>query len=416
MARDVRMRGFRERAPVAAAQAWIDALAIPARPEEVPGAAAAGRRLAETLVAPADLPPFARAAMDGWALRAAATYGAGPADPVAFGVVGVARAGHPFAGVVGAGEAVRIMTGAALPDGADAVLPAEEGREENGRLEALATLSPGRHVGAAGEDLRQGEVALAAGRWLRPQDVGLAAALGRERLCVQALPRIAVLVTGDELCAPGSRPGPGGILDANGPMLEALLRHDGAGPVVRRRVPDRRAALAEALATTPGDVVLVSGGSSVGEEDHAPGLVAEQGELVFHGLALRPAAPAGLGMAGGRPVFLLPGHPVSCLCAYDLLAGRWVRRWARGDPAWPYAAVQVRAARKMSSALGRLDYLRVRLTPAGAEPLMSRGAAILSSTTRADAFVLIPPESEGHAPGEAVTAYCYDPCAGGRSP
>ncbi len=420
MFRDVRMRGFRERAPVRQAQAWIDALTLPqtglgARVESVNLADAAGRLLACDLHASRDVPAFDRSAMDGWALRAEATFGAGRDDPIAFEVIGTARAGRPFPGPLGPQQAVRIMTGAPLPAGADAVLPAEEGREQQGRLEAYQALAPQRHVSRVGEDVRRGTRVLAAGRRLRPQDVGLAAALGATQLSVRTRPSVSVLITGDEILPLGAVDREACIPDANGPMLRALLQRDGATVAQWRYVPDGREALRNALKDAPGDILLISGGSSVGEEDHAPGLVAELGTLAFHGLALRPASPAGMGQIEGRPVFLQPGHPVSCLCAYDLLAGRLVRRLATGRPQWSYPEVRAQLTRKLSSPLGRMDYARVCFVAAGIEPLMSRGASILSSATQADGFVLVPPESEGYAAGETVTAYAYDPDAAARS-
>jgi molybdopterin molybdotransferase len=190
-------------------------------------------------------------------------------------------------------------------------------------------------------------------------------------------------------------------------MLRGLVHRDGGRVVQVRRIPDDRDALRRALAGAPGDVVLVSGGSSVGEEDHAPGLLAESGTLAFHGVLLRPAAPTGAGTFEGRPVFLLPGNPVSCLSAYDLLAGRLVRRLAGRAPDLPYRRVRAPLCRKISSVLGRVDYVRVRVGPEGVDPVMSRGASILTSTTIADGFVLVGRELEGYPEGAVVEVYLY---------
>ncbi len=405
---DVRMRGFRDRAPVEAFQEWVDRLEAVLPCEEVGLEAASGRVLAEDLVSDVDVPAFARAAMDGWAVRGEDTFGASETDPLTLAVVGIALPGRGHPGRLGRGEVVRIMTGAPVPDGADAVLPAEEGAEEDGSLAVRGSVPPRRHVGAAGEDVRAGTRLLSAGRRLRPQDVGLAASVGRGRLAVRARPRVAVLATGDELLAPGEAPRGERIVDSNSPMLRALVERDGGVVAGSRRLGDARDALAKALHEADADLVLVSGGSSVGQEDHAPRILAEDGELAFHGMALRPASPAGGGRLGGRPVFLLPGNPVSCLCAYDLFAGRLVRRLAGRPPDLPYRVVRVRLARRITSALGREDYVRVLLGENGAEPVMSRGASILSSTTRADGFVLVPRDLEGHAEGRDVDVYRYE--------
>jgi len=197
-------------------------------------------------------------------------------------------------------------------------------------------------------------------------------------------------------------------VDSNSVMLAALVRRDGGVPTVAPIVPDRRGAVRTALEQPRTDVILISGGSSVGQEDHAPRVLAELGELPVHGVALRPASPAGVGFLNGRPVFLLPGNPVSCLCAYDLFAGRSIRRLGGRAPELPYATVTLPLARKLASAVGRVDYVRVQIKDGKVEPLATSGAAILSSTTRADGFVLVPRDSEGAAAGDPVQIYLYD--------
>jgi molybdopterin molybdotransferase len=166
--------------------------------------------------------------------------------------------------------------------------------------------------------------------------------------------------------------------------------------------------IAEALAARGADIVLVSGGSSVGAEDHAPRLLAELGELALHGIAMRPSSPAGMGRIGETLVFLLPGNPVSCLCAYDFFAGRAIRRIGGRPTDWPYPQARAIVARKIVSQVGRVDYVRVKLGQAGVEPLALSGASMLSSTTRADGFVVAPAESEGFGPGTEVTVHLYE--------
>ncbi|MEZ6009783.1 MAG: molybdopterin molybdotransferase MoeA [Planctomycetota bacterium] len=403
---DVRMRGFRERADVAAVQAWLGEHPVPHGVEVVPLGAASGRRLAAPLVADRPVPGFERAAMDGWAVAGAATFGASPGDPRPFDVIGMARPGHPFEGRVGPGQAVRIMTGAPLPDGADAVLRAEDGDEQQGRLQAHAPTTPRRHVGGVGEDIQPGDHVVPTDRPLRPQDLGVAASLGHDVLAVLRRPRVALCVTGDEVLPVGRMPEGAYIVDANGPMLAALVARDGGEVVDHAYVPDDPQQLTEALRADV-DLLLVTGGSSVGTEDHAPRLLAEHGNLVFHGMAMRPAAPTGLGTLGRVLVALLPGNPVSCLAAYDLLLARWLRRSAALPGPWPYRAEEGVLRERIASALGRLDYVRVRIEGEEVEPLATRGASLLSTTTRADGFVLVPPASEGHAAGTPVTVWRY---------
>jgi molybdopterin molybdotransferase len=405
---DVRMRGFRDRAEVADVIALLTSRVQPLSAEHVDLHAAAGRVLAGDVIAEVAVPPFDRAAMDGFALRGAETFGAGPYNPLEFEVVGLSLPGRPSVGVVQPGQAVRIMTGAPLPHGADAVLQAEDAEEKDNRLRVSDAVPPARNVGRRGEDIEPGTVVLRASRMLRPQDVALLASIGVSPVSVIRRPRVDIAVTGDELLPCGAKPEGHRIVDSNSVMLEALVRRDGGEPRVLPSVPDRRDAVQAALTGSSADVLLVSGGSSVGQEDHAPHVLAEVGELAVHGVALRPASPTGLGFLHGRPVFLLPGNPVSCLCAYDLFAGLAVRRLGGRSSELPYRTRELPLARKLVSAVGRVDYVRVQVIEGQVEPLATSGASILSSTTRADGFVLTARDSEGHGPGDIVRVYYYD--------
>ncbi|MDH3593152.1 MAG: molybdopterin molybdotransferase MoeA, partial [Planctomycetota bacterium] len=249
----------------------------------------------------------------------------------------------------------------------------------------------------------------AAGRRLRPQDLGVLSSLGRPRVPVMCRPAVALIVTGNELLPAGSAPRGFQVVDANTPMLHALVDRDGGrlltGPIVRDDEGLVREALEVAVART--DCVLVTGGSSVGKEDHAPALMRELGELPVHGIAMRPSSPAGIGFVGDTPVFLLPGNPVSCLCAYDFFAGRAVRRLAGRHPGWPHTVVRMPLRKKIASVLGRTDYVRVRIEDDHVLPLAVSGAAILSSTTRAHGFVVVPAQREGYAEETPVDVRLY---------
>jgi molybdopterin molybdotransferase len=410
--RDVRMRGFQDRTEVAAVVALLEGRLRALHAEEVDLHQAAGRVLAADVVAAVAVPPFDRSAMDGYALRGQESFGADPYNPLEFDVVGLSLPGRPFDGTVGPGQAVRIMTGAPLPDGADAVLPAEETEEVTGeagaRVRITDAVPPGRHVGRRGEDIEPGAVVLRAGRVLRPQDVGVLASIGACPVSVVRRPTVAVLVTGDELLPCGSRPEGFRIVDSNSVMLAALIHRDGGLASIGPLVPDRREAVRAALLSAEADVILVSGGSSVGQEDHAPQVLAELGELSVHGVALRPASPTGVGFLSDRPVFLLPGNPVSCLCAYDLFAGPAIRRLGDRSMELPHRTAMLPLARKIASAVGRVDYVRVVIRDGQVEPVATSGASILSSTTRADGFVLVPRDSEGFPAGETVQVFLYD--------
>jgi molybdopterin molybdotransferase len=274
-------------------------------------------------------------------------------------------------------------------------------------LVAIGEVTPGKHVGLVGEDVVAGATLLDTGRRLRPQDLGVLSSIGVAQIDVVRRPSVRLVITGSELLAAGSAPRDYCIADANGPMLSALVARDGGVVDFPGIVPDNVGAITAAL-TAPADVTIVSGGSSVGAEDFVPTLLAEQGELAIHGIAMRPSSPTGMGRIDNKLVFLLPGNPVSCLCAYDFFAGRAIRRLGGLPAEWPYRPTAAKLARKLTSVIGRLDYARVQLIEHQVEPLAIGGASILTSTTRADGFVVIPGDSEGYPAGHEVTVWLYD--------
>jgi len=407
---DVRMRGFARRQTVEAALAWLDAHVPPPHAERVPLMMASGRVLATAIVGDVDVPAFDRATMDGYAVVAEATEGATSYNRLPLAVIGDSLPGQPFQGSVAVGQAVRIMTGAPVPLGCDAVLPAEwveDARSTGDRhISALAAVAPGKHIGRRGEDIVQGTTLLQPGRVLRPQDLGVLSSIGVGEVPVWRRPRVRLVITGNELLPSGSRPHGYHIADANGPMLSALVTRDGGLVDFPGLVADERDAIVDAL-HADAQVIIVSGGSSVGTEDLAPTLLAQHGELAIHGIAMRPSSPTGLGRLGDRLVFLLPGNPVSCLCAYDFFAGRTIRALGGRRKAWPYHSIHARLARKISSPIGRLDYARVQIVDEAVEPLSVGGASVLTSTTRADGFVIVPADSEGFASGAEVEVWLY---------
>jgi molybdopterin molybdotransferase len=302
------------------------------------------------------------------------------------------------------------MTGAPIPAGCDSVLPAEFVEAEPGsstRVMAVAVVSPGKNVGRRGEDIVRGATLFEAGRVLRPQDLGVMSSIGHGTVNVIRKPRVRLVITGNELLPAGSMPRDFQITDANGPMLTALAERDGGIVDFPGLVPDEPGAILDALRASA-DVVVVSGGSSVGIEDHAPMLLSEHGVLAVHGVAMRPSSPAGFGTLGGALVFLLPGNPVSALCAYDFFAGRAIRALGGRPTAWPYRSTRGILVRKISSPIGRLDYARVRVDNGRVEPLSVSGASVLSSTTRADGFVIVDDDSEGFPAGADVVVWLYE--------
>lgn len=409
----MRMRGFAQRHTVQSALEWldsqIDAQLDPLPAETVPLRSAAGRLLANSIVSDVDVPGFDRATMDGYAVAADSTDGAAPYSRLPLTVIGDSMPGRLFEGSMLPGQAVRVMTGAPMPTGADAVLPAEWVDAEDVNESTISALTPvprGKNVGKRGEDIVRGATVLESGRALRPQDLGLLSSIGHAEVRVIRRPRVRLAVTGNELLPAGTRPHDFHIADANGPMLTALIERDGGIADFCGPLRDDPNAILEAL-HADADIVIVSGGSSVGVEDLAPMLVAEHGELAVHGIAMRPSSPTGLGRIGHRIVILLPGNPVSCLCAYDFFGGRAVRALGGRTKTWPYRSIRAKLKRKINSQIGRLDYARVKVENGSVEPLSIGGASVLSSATRADGFVIVGDDSEGFAAGTEVEVWLY---------
>ncbi len=402
------MRGFADRADVEEVQRFLRAHTRPLASETVDILSCVGRVLAKDVRAEFDVPGFARSAMDGYAVRGEDTFGASAYDPIALEVRGEALPGKSFEGRVERGTAVRVMTGAPLPDGADAVVMAEVCEERGGVVEISEAVAPRKNVGAIGEDIRADELVLRESRRLRAQDAGLLASIGvRAPECVRR-PRVQLVVTGDELLPAGSRPEGPRIIDSNSVVLRALIARDGGELLPFEILPDRPELIRAALRDAQADAVIVSGGSSVGTEDHAPRLVAELGSLDFHGISMRPSSPTGIGRIDDHLVFLLPGNPVSCLCAYEFFAGPSLRALGGRSRAWPHRRATLPLARKLSSAVGRTDYVRVALEGGTVVPIATSGASILSSTVTADGFVVVPRELEGMAEGARVEVLLYD--------
>jgi molybdopterin molybdotransferase len=405
---DVRMRGFAKRVDVEVVDAFLADHAARLPGVSVPLLETAGRVLAEKIVSEVDVPGFARSAMDGYAVRGEETFGASTYDSIQLSVVGLSLPGAPYSSPLQSGEAVRIMTGAPIPDAADAVVRAEVCEEADGVVSISEAVAPKKNVGAIGEDIRKGESILNVGRRLRPQDVGLLSSIGRGTLSCVREPCIRLVVTGDELLPAGSMPSGSRIVDSNSVVLRGLIARDGGQTLPFEILPDIPAKIREAMADDQADVVIVSGGTSVGQEDHAPRLLAELGDLDFHGISMRPSSPTGVGRIGGRLVFLLPGNPVSCLAAYEFFAGPTIRALGGRSRRWPHRRALVPLARKIVSEVGRTDYVRVAIEGGRAIPLATSGASILSSTVRAAGAVIVPRELEGVAEGQSVEILFYD--------
>jgi len=357
-----------------------------------------GRRLAEDIAAAHDVPSFPNSAMDGFAVQA------GEAGRT-LALAGESRAGRPFAGAVGPGQAVRISTGAALPEGADGVLPVELSDEdrEHRTVTLREAVERGRNVRAPGDDLHGGEVVLRAGTLLGPAELGVAVAAGRAHLRCHIAPTVAVLTTGDELVAPGEPLRPGQLHDSNSVTLGALVRRAGGRVVVVHGIADRadatRAAIAQALAAA--HVVVMSGGVSVGPHDHVKDALAHLGvRQVFWRVALRPGKPTWFGTYDGRLVFGLPGNPVSSMVTFLLFARPALVAMQGGDPSLRRG--RARLGTDVERSPGRDEAVRVRLQDGVATPTGDQASHRLSSMLGADALALVPRGAGALAAGSEV--------------
>jgi molybdopterin molybdotransferase len=370
----------------------------------VPLGASAGRVLARDLIATMNLPPHANSAVDGYAVAHADLL---PDRDTDLPVGGRAAAGHPLDRALRPGEAIRIFTGAPMPDGTDTVLMQEDCVAADGWVRLKPGIRKGANRRHAGEDVAAGQTALAAGRRLGPPDLGLAAALGHFELPVFRQLRVALLSTGDEVREPGASLPPGAIYDANRFMLKALLENLGCVVTDFGIRPDREAAIADALAAASAehDLVVTSGGVSTGEEDHVKAAVERLGALHFWRLAIKPGRPIALGQIGAVPLIGLPGNPVAAVVTFAVLARPLILKLA-GAEASPPRLFPVRAGFAYRKRPGRREYLRARLERDGDQVVAVKyareGAGILSSIVQSDGLVILDETTSDLAAGAIV--------------
>ncbi len=387
--------------PVAEARARILDRLRPTEAEIVHLAEAWGRVAALPLCARVTQPPQDLSAMDGYALRAA-----DGAEGARLRVAGSAPAGHPWTGTLQPGEALRLFTGSPIPDGADTVLLQEDAAEADGIVTVREAVTAGRHVRRTGQDFAAGDVLVPAGRRLTARDVGLAAAGNLPWVTVHRRPRVAILATGDEIALPGEPIPPGGIVSSNAHALAAFLRAIGAEPMVLPIAPDDTDTIA-AAASVSSDLLVTSGGASVGEHDLVQHALAQRGLAVdFWKIAMRPGKPLMFGHMGATPVLGLPGNPVSALvCAVLFLLPAVARLAGRSDSGPPVESARLGAPLPANDR--RADHLRASLAP-GADGLpvatafARQDSALLRLLAAADALILRPPGAAAAAAGDMV--------------
>jgi molybdopterin molybdotransferase len=372
---------------------------------------AAGCVIARDVVAPHPLPPFTNSGMDGFAVRVADIAGASPARPVLLPAIGMSQAGGPAAPAVAPGTTVRVMTGAPLPQGAEAVVPIEDVEERPGRqVSFVGPTRAGRHVRPFGEDVPEGQIAIPAGKLARPAEVGLLAALGVERVAVVRRPRVAIISTGDELLRPGEPLAPGRIRDANSPALAAFVAEQGGVPLPLGIAGDTHAELrakVEAAKQARADVIITSAGASAGDYDIVRGLMAEQDALEIWRVNIKPGRPLLYGRVEGIPLIGLPGNPAAALIVAELIVRPAIERM-RGLP--PSRRLTVRAAldapqrgserRHYIRALVQWDGESYRAITRG----IGAGSGALTTLVRSNALLIIPEGTGELAAGSQVEA------------
>jgi len=409
MSHDRHEAGFKRRTRVDEALATLlDAVEPHGRTETVPLADADGRVLAEPVDAPAPVPGYDRAAMDGYAVRAEDTFGASDRSP------NVLRTADPDDGPVGRGEAARVHTGSALPDGANAVVMIEQVETVGDEVETFDAVADGENVGPAGEDVAEGQRLYEAGETLRPSDLGLCKSVGLDELVVYDRPTVAVIPTGEELVQ--ADPAPGEVIETNGLTVSRLVERWGGTPRYRAVVTDDEDALAAAIERDlDADVVVTTGGSSVGERDLLPEVVDDLGEVLVHGVALKPGHPVCLGRVGDTPVVSLPGYPVACIVnAAQFL--RPTQKRVGGTSAAHPPTRRARLDRKVASEPGTRTFARVKLSrddaaddlPFVATPTRASGSGVLSSVALADGWVVVPEPREGLDAGDVVDVELWE--------
>jgi molybdenum cofactor synthesis domain-containing protein len=397
------MRPIRETVALDEALAFIGEISTPVdRVERVRLAGGVGRVLADDIVSTRDVPPFDRAAMDGYAVVAEDTFGAGRYEPRELLLVETIYTGQVPTRPIRRGECAEIATGAPMPDGADAVVMVEETeKDEAGRVRIHTPVYPRQNVGRRGADIEAGQAVLRRGDVLTPGRIGSVAALGIDPVVVFERPRIALLSTGNEIVDPGQPLGPGQIYDINRFTLDAVIREHGGEPVPYPTTPDTLDDLAAAVEACSGDDMLVfSGGSSVGERDLILDVIRRAGEVLVHGIAVKPGKPTVIGRIAGKPVLGMPGYPTSCLSNAYMLLVPILRRLARLPPHTP-RTVTVPLAQRIVSTTGRHQFYTVRLQDGVALPAF-KASGDITSMSRADGYIEIPAQTDIVEKGELV--------------
>lgn len=405
----VRLKGFQKLTSTDdALQKWFSILEI-AKPTAlmIPLTEALNRVVADGIIADEDLPRFDKSAVDGYALSSESTVGASQFKP--------SHVKLTESDFIGSKEAKQVWTGTPIPNGADAVVMIENTQRHGVDVEVWMPLAPGDNVSRKGEDIKKGEPVVQTGTRLNPYHLGLLAALGRSQVKVADEPKIAILATGNELAPEGKKPVQGQIYDSNRTMFAAMCHELGAEPVDLGIAKDDIDDIAHKIKSglQIADAILTTGGTSVGGLDLVPDAVNKLGKpgIVVHGVALRPGMPTALAVLESKPVMVLSGNPVAAIVGFEVFARPLICRMLGMKREEPRPMVKVMMTRKVSAALGRKTFVRVKVfmknSEAFAEPVSARGSGSISTMTRGNGFVIVPEGREGLAEGEAVTVHLF---------
>jgi molybdenum cofactor synthesis domain-containing protein len=396
------MRPFKGTISLDEARAIIDAAITPiARVERVPLERASGRVLAESVTSSADVPPFARAAMDGYAVRAQDTAGASRTAPQTLRCIEKVFTGQMPVQTVGAGQCIEIATGAPMPQGADAVVMVEETESDADSVQVFAQAVAAQNIGRQGADIQKGQTVLQPGTLLNASRVGSLAALGLTDVAVFDKPRVAILSTGNEIVEPGQPLAPGQIYDINRFTLSAVVNESGGVAVPYRIAADTIDDLSRSVdECLEQDVLVFSGGSSVGERDLILDVMTAKGEMLFHGIAVKPGKPTAFGQITGKPFFGMPGYPSSCLSNAHILLAPALRRIAR-LPDQIVRSTTLPLASRVVSVPGRHQFYTVRIEKGRAVPAF-KASGDITSMSQADGYIEIPADVEVVEAGAVV--------------
>jgi molybdopterin molybdotransferase len=396
------MKPIKETIPLEEARQLIaDACRPIDRTERVRLVDANGRVAAVDVQSARDVPPFTRAGMDGFAVRAEDTFGASRYEPKTLRVIDKVYTGQVPTRSVEAGTAIEIATGAPMPQGADAVVMVEETEQADGNVRVLTPVYPRQNVGRQGADIVVGQTVIARGNVLNPSRIGALAALGVGDVEVYAKPTVAILSTGNEIADPGQELQPGQIYDINKFTLSTIIQEHGGMPMPFSTAQDTIDALERAIdACASCDVLVFSGGSSVGERDLILDVIGRKGEIVFHGIAVKPGKPTVFGTIDGKPMFGMPGYPTSCLSNAYLLLVPALRAMARLQPRHT-ATVSLPLGQRIVSTTGRHQFYTVKIVDGQAMPAF-KASGDITSMSQADGYIEIPAQTDIAEKGEVV--------------